>query len=36
MRIDYIFASEGLDIISFDTMKKTFSDHYAVRATVGW
>ncbi|MRT17397.1 endonuclease/exonuclease/phosphatase family protein [Vitellibacter sp. q18] len=36
MRIDYIFASEGLDIISFDTMKKTFSDHYAVRATIGW
>ncbi len=36
MRIDYIFASKGLDIISFDTMKKTFSDHYAVRATVGW
>lgn len=36
MRIDYIFASEGLDIVSFDTMKKTFSDHYAVRATIGW
>ncbi len=36
MRIDYIFASKGLDIISFDTMKKTFSDHYPVRATVGW
>jgi len=36
MRIDYIFASEQLDIISFDTMEKTFSDHYPVRATVGW
>ncbi len=36
MRIDYIFASEGLDVLSFDTMKKTFSDHYAIRATVGW
>ncbi|MDC8000857.1 endonuclease/exonuclease/phosphatase family protein [Aequorivita todarodis] len=36
MRIDYIFASNGLDILSFDTLKKTFSDHYAVRATVGW
>lgn len=36
MRIDYIFASESLEILSFDTMKKTFSDHYAVRATVGW
>lgn len=36
MRIDYIFASEELEILNFDTMKKTFSDHYAVRATVGW
>lgn len=36
MRIDYIFASKGLDIISFETMTKTFSDHYAVRATMGW
>ena len=36
MRIDYIFASEGLEILLFDTLKKTFSDHYAVRATVGW
>lgn len=36
MRIDYIFASEGLDILSFDTMEKTFSDHYAILATVGW
>lgn len=36
MRIDYIFVSEELDILSFDTMLKTFSDHYAVRATVGW
>ncbi|WP_347374448.1 endonuclease/exonuclease/phosphatase family protein [Aequorivita sp. Q41] len=36
MRIDYIFASESLNILSFDTMEKTFSDHYAIRATVGW
>lgn len=36
MRIDYIFASKGLDILSFDTMEKTFSDHYPVRATIGW
>ncbi|MBK5213724.1 MAG: endonuclease/exonuclease/phosphatase family protein [Flavobacteriaceae bacterium] len=36
MRIDYIFASKGFDILSFETMRKTFSDHYAVRATVGW
>ncbi|WP_410005655.1 endonuclease/exonuclease/phosphatase family protein [Aequorivita nionensis] len=36
MRIDYIFASEGLEVISFESMEKTFSDHYPVRATVGW
>src|SRR5690606_18404993 len=36
MRIDYIFASEELDILSFNTVEKTFSDHYAVRASVGW
>jgi len=36
MRIDYFFVSEGMDIISFDTMEKTFSDHYPVRATIGW
>lgn len=36
MRIDYIFASEGLDILSFDTVEQTFSDHYAIRATLGW
>lgn len=36
MRIDYIFASEELEVISFDTMEETFSDHYAIRATVGW
>ncbi|MCB0466435.1 MAG: endonuclease/exonuclease/phosphatase family protein [Aequorivita sp.] len=36
MRIDYIFASEELEVLSFETMKKTFSDHYAIRATVGW
>ncbi len=36
MRIDYIFASEGLDVLTFETLEKTFSDHYAIRATVGW
>jgi len=36
MRIDYIFVSESLEVLSFNTLKKTFSDHYAVRATVGW
>ncbi len=36
MRIDYIFASETLEVINFNTMTETFSDHYAVHATVGW
>lgn len=36
MRIDYIFVSRNLDILSFETMEKTSSDHYAIRATVGW
>jgi endonuclease/exonuclease/phosphatase family metal-dependent hydrolase len=36
MRIDYIFASEGLEVLSFETLKNTFSDHHAVKATVGW
>lgn len=36
MRIDFIFASPGLDILSFKTMEKTSSDHSAVRATLGW
>ncbi|WGF92514.1 endonuclease/exonuclease/phosphatase family protein [Aequorivita marisscotiae] len=36
MRIDYIFASEGLDVLTFETVKNTFSDHHAVQATVGW
>lgn len=36
MRIDYILASKGLDLLSFETIKNTFSDHHAVRATIGW
>lgn len=36
MRIDYILASKGLDILRFETMEKTFSDHYPVQATIGW
>lgn len=36
MRIDYILASEDLEVLSFETLTKTFSDHYAVRATIGW
>jgi endonuclease/exonuclease/phosphatase family metal-dependent hydrolase len=36
MRIDYIFASEAFEIVNFETIKSTFSDHYPVFATVGW
>ncbi len=36
MRIDYILVSEKLEIIKFETIKKTFSDHYPVSATLGW
>lgn len=36
MRIDYILASNELQILSFNTIKKTFSDHYPIRATIGW
>ena len=36
MRIDYIFASEVFEIVNFETIKSTFSDHYPVSATVGW
>ncbi|MGO3182172.1 MAG: endonuclease/exonuclease/phosphatase family protein [Aequorivita sp.] len=36
MRIDYILASKGLDFLNFETIDKTFSDHRAIMATVGW
>jgi endonuclease/exonuclease/phosphatase family metal-dependent hydrolase len=36
MRIDYIFASETFEVLSFETIKKTFSDHYPIIAKVGW
>ena len=36
MRIDYIFVSEGLDVLQFETTTNTFSDHYPVSTTVGW
>lgn len=36
MRIDYIFASKDLDLLTFETIKNTFSDHNALRVTVGW
>lgn len=36
MRIDYILASQELQILDFKTIKKTFSDHYPITATIGW
>lgn len=36
MRIDYILSSKKLEIVSFETIGKTFSDHYPITATLGW
>ena len=36
LRIDYILASKELEVISFKTLKNTFSDHYAIKAVFGW
>ena len=36
MRIDYILASNELQILSFNTIKKSFSDHYPISATIAW
>ena len=36
MRIDYILASKELQILSFSTINKTFSDHYPISATIAW
>jgi endonuclease/exonuclease/phosphatase family metal-dependent hydrolase len=36
LRIDYIFASQEFDFLTFETFKETFSDHQAIHATVGW
>ncbi|WP_026449762.1 endonuclease/exonuclease/phosphatase family protein [Aequorivita capsosiphonis] len=36
LRIDYILASKGLDFLTFETINKTFSDHRAIKATIGW
>lgn len=36
MRIDYIFASEEFDVLTFERIDTTFSDHYPVAATLGW
>ncbi|MBV1923361.1 MAG: endonuclease/exonuclease/phosphatase family protein [Flavobacteriaceae bacterium] len=36
MRIDYIFTSKSFDVLKFNTVEKTFSDHYPIVTTVGW
>lgn len=36
MRIDYIFTSNEFEVLKFNTIKKTFSDHYPIATTVGW
>lgn len=36
MRIDYILLSRDMDVVKFKTIKKSFSDHYPVTATIGW
>jgi vancomycin resistance protein VanJ len=36
MRIDYILASEAFEILNFETIKNSFSDHYPIIAKVGW
>lgn len=34
LRIDYIFADERLEVTSFETMKKPFSDHFPIKAHI--
>lgn len=36
LRIDYILVSPEMDVVSFKTLKNTFSDHYPILATLGW
>ena len=36
MRIDYILTSKELEVLNFETVKKTFSDHYPIITTIGW
>jgi endonuclease/exonuclease/phosphatase family metal-dependent hydrolase len=36
MRIDFILMSREFDVLKFNNVDKTFSDHYPVSATVGW
>jgi vancomycin resistance protein VanJ len=36
MRIDYILTSDDFDVVNFETLDKSFSDHYPVFALLGW
>ena len=36
MRIDFIMASNNMDVLRFNTIDESFSDHYPVSATFGW
>ncbi|WP_239990771.1 endonuclease/exonuclease/phosphatase family protein [Marixanthomonas ophiurae] len=36
MRIDYILASENFEVLKFNTIEESFSDHFPVSATLGW
>ena len=36
MRIDFLLATKDLKVLDFNTIKKTFSDHYPISATFGW
>ncbi|EDM44754.1 endonuclease/exonuclease/phosphatase family protein [unidentified eubacterium SCB49] len=35
-RIDFILAEKYFDILSFTTIKETFSDHHPILSTLGW
>jgi len=36
MRIDFIMNSNDFEVLKFNTMEKSFSDHFPVSATLGW
>jgi endonuclease/exonuclease/phosphatase family metal-dependent hydrolase len=36
LRIDYIFADEQLEVVSFSIDKKRYSDHYVITAEIEW
>ncbi|MAZ73025.1 MAG: endonuclease [Flavobacteriaceae bacterium] len=36
MRIDYIFASSDFEVLTFERIDNTSSDHYPIKATLTW